>query len=532
MDAVGYIRYSSDSQSDGYSIEAQKNAINSFASREGYSIKNFYVDEAKTGTNDNRESFLSMIDDAKKGLFKYIIVHKLDRFSRNRKDSIIYRAKLNEFGVKIISVLEKIDESIPEDVILLSMLEAMAEYYSKNLGREVRKGMTVAASKGQFVGGRVPYGYFSNRETKKLHIRDNEAKVVKDIFGKFITLGSIEQLVQYCKDKGYSTREGGPLRSKQLHSMLSNHVYIGSAVYRVFRKESVAYKGLKNRPEPIIVDNAYEPIITQSDFNLVQSMINDRKRGPYQRRSKKTGNTYLLTGKLSCINGSPMTGRSMHVVKKYKNASEGHFQYFTYHCSCGQKHTVKKEDIENFVHKSVMRDVFNEDNIISLASSLKSVYDKNEKAALVDIQSVKEKLEKTIDNQEKLLDLYLDGKLSKERFNKKNLDLEQSRLKFSNILNKSSQKFREIDLEQFKMAVRMLPKMYENEDNTKQRNMLISTFIDKVIYSEQNIEIVYRISLDEVLFKKQNGGGKVILNITYKINHLHNVILSNERGMS
>ena len=510
MKAAGYLRYSSDSQSDGYSIEAQKNAIDAFAVREGYEIHKYYIDEARSGTNDNRESFLNMIEDASKKIFQYVIVHKLDRFSRNRKDSIIYRAKLNEYGVKIISVQEKIDENVPEDVILLSMLEAMAEYYSKNLGREVKKGMTVAASKGQFVGGRVPFGYFSNRETKKLHIKDDEAVIVRDIFSKFIAFGNMDQLVQYCKESNYVTKEGGPLRPKQLHSMLSNKVYIGSAVYRVFRKESAAYKGMKNRPEPIVVDDAYEPIVSKQDFNLVQSIINDAKRGPYQRRSKKTGNTYLLTGKLACVNGSQMTGRSMHVVKKYKNDTEGHFQYFTYHCSCGEKHTVKKEEIENFVHASIMKDVFNEDSILTLATKLKYVYDKNEKATQINIKETKEKLDGIITNQERLLDLYLDGKLSKDRFNKKNLDLEQSRLKYQSLLQKSSQKHREIDLEQFKVAIRTLPLMYGLEQHTKQRNMLINTFIDRIVYSEQSIGITYKISLDEVLFKKQNGGGKGI----------------------
>jgi len=510
MKAVGYLRYSSDSQSEGYSIEAQKNAIDTFALREGYEIEKYYIDEARSGTNDNRESFLNMIEDAEKKLFQYVLVHKLDRFSRSRKDSIIYRAKLNETGVKIVSVLEKIDENVPEDVILLSMLEAMAEYYSKNLGREVKKGMTVAASRGQFVGGRVPFGYYSNRVTKKLHIKDDEAIIVKDIFNKFISYGSIDQLAQYCKDSNYVTREGGQLRSKQLHSMLTNKVYIGSAVYRIFKKESISYKGMKNRPEPIVVESAYESIINKDDFNLVQSILNEAKRGPYQRRSKKTGNTYLLTGKLSCVNGSQMTGRSMHVVKKYKNETEGHFQYFTYHCSCGQKHTVKKDDIENFIHASIQRDIFNEDNILNLAQKLKYVYDKNEKAAHVDLQLAREKLDVVVTNQEKLLDLYLDGKLSKDRFNKKNLDLEQSRLKYLSILQKSSQKHREINIEQFKLAIRMLPEMYGIEEHEKQRNMLINTFIEKITYSDKDINIVYKISLNEVLFKKQNGGGKGI----------------------
>ena len=150
--AVGYCRFSSENQADGFSIEAQKNAINDFAVRSGYQILRFYVDEAKSGTTtDGRVGFLDMLSDAKKHEFQAVIVHKLDRFARSRIDSAVSKQVLKDNGVKLISVLEQLDDS-PESIILESVLEGMNEYYSKNLSRETKKGMKVAGSKGRILG--------------------------------------------------------------------------------------------------------------------------------------------------------------------------------------------------------------------------------------------------------------------------------------------------------------------------------------------------------------------------------------------
>lgn len=138
IDVVSYARFSSDNQRTE-SIDAQLRAIRKYCEDHGYCLLRDYVDEAKSATTDNRPSFQKMIRDAEKGEFKKIIVHKLDRFSRNRKDSIVYKAMLRDLGVEVVSVTEPLSAS-PESVILESVLEGMSEYYSLNLSREVKKG--------------------------------------------------------------------------------------------------------------------------------------------------------------------------------------------------------------------------------------------------------------------------------------------------------------------------------------------------------------------------------------------------------
>ena len=140
--AVAYARFSSDNQREE-SIDAQVRAIQDYANRYGYLILEIYADKAVSARTDQRPEFQRMFSDIRKGIVspEAVLVHKFDRFSRDRADSAIYKKKLKQKGIRLISVLEPVDDS-PESVILEGLLESLSEYYSLNLAREVKKGLT------------------------------------------------------------------------------------------------------------------------------------------------------------------------------------------------------------------------------------------------------------------------------------------------------------------------------------------------------------------------------------------------------
>lgn len=121
--AAFYGRFSSNNQREE-SIDAQLRAAEEFGKRNQMEIVAVYGDKAKSGTNDKRPEFLQMIKDAESGVFDYVIVHKLDRFSRDKYDSAMYKRKLKQCGVKLVSVTEQLDDS-PESVILESVIEGI-----------------------------------------------------------------------------------------------------------------------------------------------------------------------------------------------------------------------------------------------------------------------------------------------------------------------------------------------------------------------------------------------------------------------
>ena len=97
--AVIYARYSSDRQTE-QSIEGQVRVCNDYAERNGILIVNQYIDRATTGTNDNRDAFQQMLKDSDKKQFDFVLVYKLDRFSRNKFEMAMHRKHLKDNGIK------------------------------------------------------------------------------------------------------------------------------------------------------------------------------------------------------------------------------------------------------------------------------------------------------------------------------------------------------------------------------------------------------------------------------------------------
>ena len=157
MTAVIYARYSTDSQREE-SIEGQIRECTAYAEKNGFTVVKHYIDRAISAKTDNRPQFQQMIKDSERGIFDIIIVWKLDRFARNRYDSARYKTQLKRNGVKLVSATEVISAG-PEGIILESVLEGYAEYYSADLSEKVVRGMTENALKGIYNGGTIPFGW-------------------------------------------------------------------------------------------------------------------------------------------------------------------------------------------------------------------------------------------------------------------------------------------------------------------------------------------------------------------------------------
>ena len=203
--AALYARFSSNNQRDE-SIDAQERAIRKYAEENDIEIVEEYIDRSKTGTNTDREAFQRMLNDSRYGLFDMVIVHKLDRFARNRYDSAVSRNILKTNGVELYSVIEKFDDS-PESIILEGLMEALNEYYSANLSREVMKGMKENALQCKYTGGYVPLGYRVD-DNGHFRINEEEAQVVRRIFSGTIQGMSYRELQQECNEKSIRTRTG------------------------------------------------------------------------------------------------------------------------------------------------------------------------------------------------------------------------------------------------------------------------------------------------------------------------------------
>ena len=167
--AVIYARYSSDRQTE-QSIDGQIHVCMEYAERNDIVIVGTYIDRAMTGTNDNREQFQKMLKDSDKKPFDYVLVYKLDRFSRNKYEMAIHRKHLKDNGIKILSAMENIPDT-PEGILLESLLEGMNQYYSEELSQKTLRGLRETRIKGNFPGGIINFGY---RVKKHKHVIQEE----------------------------------------------------------------------------------------------------------------------------------------------------------------------------------------------------------------------------------------------------------------------------------------------------------------------------------------------------------------------
>ncbi len=252
MNAVIYARYSSSSQTE-QSIEGQLRDCYTFAEREGYTVVGEYIDRAISGRTDDRPDFQRMITDAKKKQFQYVVVYKLDRFTRNRCDSAVYKHKLKQHGVRVISATENISDN-PEGVILEAVLEASAEYYSLELSQKIKRGYRESALKGQYIGGSVPIGY--KVENKRLVIDDEKAPIIKWAFEQYAKGVSKKEIIEEINAKGIRSKDGKPFPSTAFQKALRSRKYLGIMSWK-----------------DIEIENACPALIERDIFDKVQERL-------------------------------------------------------------------------------------------------------------------------------------------------------------------------------------------------------------------------------------------------------------------
>ena len=229
MKAVIYARYSSDNQREE-SIEGQIRECTAFAEKNGITVLRHYIDRAFSAKTDNRPEFQNMIKDSGKRLFDMIIVWKLDRFARNRYDSARYKAALKKNGVKVVSATEVISDGA-EGIILESVLEGYAEYYSADLSEKVVRGMTENALKSKYNGGTLPIGYQIDSD-QCFRPDPLTAPFVREAFQRYDEGATMTQIRDWLNEQGMKNTRGNPLTYNSVQHLLKNRRYIGEYQYR------------------------------------------------------------------------------------------------------------------------------------------------------------------------------------------------------------------------------------------------------------------------------------------------------------
>jgi len=205
-----YIRVSTEDQvKEGYSLEVQREYLESFAKREGHEVFKVYCDGGISGYSERRPALQELLQDAKLRRFDLVVVYKIDRFSRNLKDLLNLVDELSICGVAFKSATEPFDTTTSAGKLMFQQLGSFAEFERNRLAERVFPGMVKGVQQGNWQGARyAPYGYTYNKSEKLLEVDEKAAKVVKIIFEMALAGKSIRRITEYITRKGYRNRNG------------------------------------------------------------------------------------------------------------------------------------------------------------------------------------------------------------------------------------------------------------------------------------------------------------------------------------
>lgn len=373
--AVIYARYSSSAQRDT-SIDQQIKACTAYADRQDLEIVGIYDDRAMTGTNDHRPQFQKMIADAAHGDWDYVLVYALDRFARDRYDSAVNKKKLKDAGVRVLSVTESISDD-PSGILMESLLEGMAEYYSAELSAKVQRGLLDNANKCRS-NGPMPPGYIKSPDGR-YQIYEPEAAAIQELFDRVRTGESIRSILDDYNQRGLRTRKGKPWSRNVFYNALSRELYTGVYIYRNVR-----------------IEGGVPQIIDRETFDAVQLLIgsktNPRKAVNVPKRRRREKGVYLLTGKLFCgACKSPMvgvSGHSRHGTPYYYYVCKKHRTDHT--CSMAP---VRRDQIEYAIADALVKYVLTENTIPSLADTYLDALTKS--SCSVELEGIEANLSET-----------------------------------------------------------------------------------------------------------------------------------------
>ena len=478
MKGVIYARYSSDSQREE-SIEGQIRENRAYAERNGIEIVGTYIDRAYSARTDRRPDFQRMIKDSAKKKFDVVIVWKLDRFARNRYDSAKYKAALKKNGVKVISAMEPIS-SDPSGILLESVLEGNAEYYSAQLAENVTRGLRENVLQYKSTGGTLTMGYVVD-EQKHFQIDPLIAPIVLEIFTMYADGISMKEISEQMKIRGVRTHRGGAVNIDCITRMLHNRRYIGEYKFR-----------------DIVHPDGIPAIVPQELFDRVQERLAVTKKAPAKHKAE---DEYLLTTKLYC-------GECERVMVGESGHSMTGATYRYYKCvgvkqrkGCKKK-TVKKEWIEDLVITYIRKIIMDDKALENLADCIMEEQ-KKENTVLPVLKKQLREVQKGIENMLTAIQMGIITPSTKERLE----ELEQQKSYLSVEITKEELSHPKLERDEILFWL----KRFRELDTTKlsHRRRLIDSFVNSIILYDDRMIFTgnYKDSTKTITFAEIEAAG-------------------------
>ena len=420
MNIAAYCRVSTDKEDQLNSLEAQKNFFMEYAKKNGHNLVKVYADEGISGTKiKNRKEFLSLMEDARKGLFEMVVVKDISRFARNTVDLLENTRALSKLGIETTFLTTNMTV-LGQSEFVLTIFGALAQEESANTSKRVKFGKKMNAEK-----GRVPnivYGYDKTiGDYFNLSINEKEAKIVRQIFQWYTEEGyGASKIANMLNERKIKTKRNCSWSQNAICRILTNEIYTGKIING--KEEVIDFltgnRVKKDESEWYVTDRPELRIIEPEQYENAQKILHGRYDAFHMKRERQS-NKYLFSTLIKCKECGWSFRRT---VRTYKNT------YVRWVCSghngrgadsCPNAVAVDEEELIQVLEEYFAGILKNKGRVISyVVNEFKKIYKSKEdnQNYVKELKAQMEKLKKT---RQRYMDMYADDLISREEVNEK-----------------------------------------------------------------------------------------------------------------
>lgn len=441
----GYIRVSSQKQGEGASLEAQKNAITEFASRENLEIIKWF-EEKETAAKSGRRIFNDMLRELKRGRAAGLIIHRIDRSARNFLDWGRI-GELSDIGIDVYFATESLDFRSRGGRLVADIQMAVAADYCRNLSIEARKGIDGRLKQGLYPF-HAPLGYRNQGGGKLKALDPKRAPLIRTLFELYLTGDhSIRSLHQEMIDRGLTTRGGKPISRRTIENILQNRFYCGLT---------------QNGRTGEVFQGKHEPLISVAEFERIKAI----KEGRFTK--KKTKHDHLLRKLFWCAQCDALLT---------PERQKGHVYYRCHTRGC-VKPTAREELLDAAIRSSLAQLEFTAEDIETMRTKYQT-WDMprrlKEEQKNLDLRLADAK-----DRLDRLTDFLLDGTLDREAYSRRRekLQIEIGRLQ-EELRNIEQRDVSQEDIEKFFELMKSLAGLYDLAKPPVKRGIVENCFSNR-----------------------------------------------------
>lgn len=462
----GYIRVSTQKQGEGVSLDAQKDAIQAFASRQNLDVIKWF-EEKQTAAKSGRPIFNAMLKQLRRGAASGLIIHKIDRSARNLRDWAAI-SDLSDAGIDVHFATESLDFRSRGGRLTADIQAVIAADYIRNLSEEARKGIHGRLKQGIYPFP-APIGYVNHGSGKPKTLDPIRAPLVRRLFDLYLTGDySIRTLHHKMADVGLTTRGNRPISRRSVENILQNPYYCGL---------------MRNGRTGEVFPGVHETLVSAKEFQRVAEI----KSGRYTK--KKTRHQHLLRRLFICAvcQGSLSPERQ-----------KGHVYYRCHTVGCPTK-TVREECLDEAILNALVGFELREADYARMEADYETW--KEHHGFQSEIRSLDLQVKSAEVRLDRLTDMFLDGKIGQNTHDKKHerLIFEISKLKedSAEIANRSAS---DQDRRKFFELMKSLAALYISAKPSEKQVLVENCFSNRQ-WNGKNVDL----EPSNLILEAQNG---------------------------